>query len=132
MKNQSSKTNPSKSKSGFTLVEVMLVVVIIGIIVGLAVPKITGNLGKAQHVAARATLKSIEGAIGSYEMDNLRLPDSLDDLIKQKNGNGPYLTASKLIDPWSHKYKYSKPGSHNLGYDISTTSPDGDEFNNWD
>jgi len=119
-------------KNGFTLIEIMLVIVIIGIIAGIAVPKLTGNLGKATNIAARASLKAIETAIGSYEMDNLRLPDSLDDLTKQQNGNGPYLKPSELTDPWSQKYQYSKGGSHGMGFDLSTTSPDGDSFNNWD
>jgi len=121
-----------KPKDGFTLIEIMLVIVIIGIIIGIAVPKITGKVGQATEIAARASLKSIETAINSYEMDNLRLPDSLDDLIKQQNGNGPYLKQSDLIDPWSQKYHYSKGGSHGMGFDLSTTSPDGDSFNNWD
>lgn len=124
--------NNRKSREAFTLIEVMLVIVIIGIIVGIAAPKISGKLGKAQNVAARASLRSVEAAIQSYEMDNLRLPDSLDDLTKQKNGNGPYLKPSELMDPWSQKYKYSKGGSHGMGFDLSTTSPDGDQFNNWD
>lgn len=121
-----------KNRSGFTLIEIMLVIVIIGIIVGIAAPKISGKLGKSQAVAARASLKSLETAIQSYEMDNLRLPDSLDDLTKQKDGNGPYLKPSELLDPWSQKYNYSKGGSHGFGFDLSTTSPDGEEFNNWD
>jgi len=120
------------SKEGFTLIEIMLVIVIIGIIVGIAAPKIGGKLGKAQNVAARASLKSIETAIGSYEMDNLRLPDSLEDLTRQQNGNGPYLKPSELTDPWSQKFQYSKGGGHGMGFDLSTTSPHGDKFNNWE
>jgi general secretion pathway protein G len=121
-----------KNRGGFTLIEIMLVIVIIGIIVGIAAPKIGGKLGKAQNVAARASLKAVETAIQSYEMDNLRLPDSLDDLTKQKDGNGPYLKPSELMDPWSQKFQYSKGGSHGMGFDLSTTSPDGEQFNNWD
>lgn len=121
-----------KLKEAFTLIEIMLVIVIIGIIVGIAAPKIGGKLGKAQNIAARASLKSIETAIGNYEMDNLRLPDSLVDLTKQKDGNGPYMKPSELTDPWSQTYKYSKGGSHGMGFDLSTKSPEGDEFNNWD
>jgi general secretion pathway protein G len=117
---------------GFTLIEIMLVIVIIGIIAGIAVPKITGKLGDATKIAARASLKSIGTAVESYQMDNLRLPDSLDDLTKQQNGHGPYLKPSELMDPWSQKYQYTKGGSHGFGYDLSTTSPDGDNFNNWD
>lgn len=132
MKNHKSAIKNHKSKGGFTLIEIMLVIVIIGIIVGIAAPKISGKLGKAQNVAARASLKAIETAIGNYELDNLRLPDSLEDLTKQQNGNGPYLKPSELLDPWSQKYNYSKGGSHGMGFDLSTTSPEGDEFNNWD
>src|SRR6056297_1365084 len=109
-----------KSRGGFTLIEIMLVIVIIGIIVGIAAPKIGGKLGKAQNVAARASLKAVENAVQSYQMDNLRLPDSLDDLTKQKNGNGPYLKPSELQDPWSQKFKYTKGGSHGMGFDLST------------
>jgi general secretion pathway protein G len=121
-----------KNRGGFTLIEIMLVIVIIGIIVGIAAPKIGGKLGKAQNVAARASLKAVENAVQSYQMDNLRLPDSLDDLTKQKDGNGPYLKPSELMDPWSQKFQYSKGGSHGMGFDLSTTSPDGEEFNNWE
>jgi len=121
-----------KSRGGFTLIEIMLVIVIIGIIVGIAAPKIGGKLGKAQNVAAPASLKAVENAVQSYQMDNLRLPDSLDDLTKQKNGNGPYLKPSELQDPWSQKFKYTKGGSHGMGFDLSTTSPEGEDFNNWE
>jgi len=117
---------------GFTLIEVMLVVVIISILLGIAVKNTSGNLTKANNVAARASLKSIETAVQSYEMDNMRLPESLDDLTRQQDGNGPYLRPSELIDPWSQKYQYSKGGSHGRGFDLSTTSPDGDSFNNWE
>ena len=122
-----------RTKEAFTLIEVMLVVVIIGIIIGIAVPKISGRLGQATDVAARASLKAVEAAVQSYEMDHLRLPSSLDDLTKQKDGNGPYLKPSELMDPWSQKFKYSKGGSHGMGFDLSTSNPDtGEEFNNWD
>lgn len=117
---------------GFTLIEILLVVVIIGIIVGIAVPRMSGKIGMSLDVAARASLKSIETAIQNYEMEHLRLPDSLDDLTVTKDGKGPYLKPSELNDPWGQKFQYSKPGSHNRGYDLHTKSPDGAEFNNWD
>lgn len=126
------KKENQKRRGGFTLIEILLVVVIIGIIVGIAVPRLSGRIGMSLDVAARASLKSIETAVQSYEMDHLRLPDSLDDLTKQKDGKGPYLKASELNDPWDQKFQYSKPGSHGRGFDLSTTSPEGAEFNNWD
>ena len=119
-------------KNGFTLIEIMLVIVIIGIIVGIAVPKITGKVGKANDVAAKASLKAIEAAVQSYEMDNLQLPSSLSDLTVQKNNNGPYLKPSELNDPWGQPFVFAKPGSHSVGFDLSCKSPDGKEFNNWE
>ena len=121
----------SKSKNGFTLIEIMLVIVIIGIIAGIAIPKLTGSVGKASNTAARMSLKGIESAVQAYEMDNLRLPDSLDDLTKTKDGNGPYLKPSELIDPWSNKFQYTKGGSHGMGFDLWTEN-EGVQFNNWD
>lgn len=132
MKNRQSSIVRRQLKRGFTLIEILLVVVIIGIIVGIAVPKMSGKIGMSLDVAARASLKSVETAIQNYEMENLRLPDSIDDLTKVNNGKGPYLKPSELEDPWGQKYQYSKPGSHNRGYDLSTTSPEGKQFNNWD
>ena len=132
MRNLKSKILNRQSRGGFTLIEIMLVIVIIGIIVGIAVPKITGKVGKANDVAAKASLKAIEAAVQSYEMDNLRLPDSLNDLTVQKNNNGPYLKLSELKDPWGQPFVFAKPGSHGIGFDLSCKSPEGKEFNNWE
>jgi general secretion pathway protein G len=132
MRNLKSAILNRPSTDGFTLIEIMLVIVIIGIIVGIAVPRMTGNLGKANNIAAKAGIKSIGAAIQSYEMDNLVLPDSLNDLTVQKNNNGPYLKPSELLDPWKQPFIYAKPGSHGIGFDLSCKSPDGTEFNNWE
>jgi general secretion pathway protein G len=121
-----------RATSGFTLIEIMLVIVIIGIIVGIAAPKIGGKLNKANDIAARASLKTIEAAVQSYEMEHLRLPDSLTDLTTTKDGKGPFLKPSELNDPWNQPFVYAKPGSHGIGFDLSTRSPDGKEFNNWE
>ncbi|MFA7257658.1 MAG: type II secretion system protein GspG [Kiritimatiellales bacterium] len=132
MRNLKSKIINRQSRSGFTLIEIMLVIVIIGIIVGIAVPKITGKVGKANNVAAQASLKALEAAIQSYEMDNLVLPSGLSDLTVQKNNNGPYVKPSELNDPWGNPFVYAKPGSHGIGFDLSCKSPEGKEFNNWE
>ena len=121
-----------KSKGGFTLIEVLLVVVIIGILAGILVPKISGKLGKAQSSAAPAMISRIESALAEYEMEFFSLPSTLDELTRMKDGKGPFLKASELNDPWGNKFQYAKPGSHNRGYDIWATSPDGKEFNSWD
>jgi general secretion pathway protein G len=122
-----------ESKNGFTLIEIMLVIVIIGIIVGIAVPKISGKLGMATDTAAKASISAVSGAVNQYEMEHLRLPDSLTDLTVQKDGKGPYLKPSELLDPWKNPFVYAKPGSHGFGFDLSCKNPEsGKEFNNWE
>jgi general secretion pathway protein G len=125
----------------FTLTELMLVVVIIGILAALVIPKIAGNSERARVTAATADINGgIKSALGQYEIDNGFYPKSLQDLLTQpsnaKNWHGPYL--DKLpVDPWSNPYVYYFPGKHNqTGYDLLSVGPDGkegtdDDIVNW-
>jgi uncharacterized membrane protein YhaH (DUF805 family)/type II secretory pathway pseudopilin PulG len=106
----------------------LITIIALGVIVGVTS---TNKLGSGNEVVAHAILKAIESAIQNYEMDNLRLPDSLNDLTTQKEGHGPYLKPSELTDPWGWPVIYAKPGSHGIGFDLSCKSPEGKEFNNW-
>ncbi len=123
------KTN---SRRGFTLTELMLVVVIIGILAALVIPKIAGNSERARQTAATVDINGgIKSALGQYEIDNGFYPKSLQDLLVQpsnaKNWHGPYL--DKLpVDPWGNPYIYYFPGKHNqTGYDLLSVGPDGKE-----
>ncbi|MFA5689388.1 MAG: type II secretion system protein GspG [Kiritimatiellales bacterium] len=118
--------------SGFTLIEILLVVVIIGIIASIAIPNIAGKLDTALETKAAAGLKTVQNGINEYYMMNFKYPSSLDELTKSQDGKPAILTPSALNDPWGSKYQYSTPGSHNMGFDLSTKSPKGKEFNNWD
>ena len=131
----------TRNKRGFTLVEIMLVVVIIGILAALVIPKIAGNTERAKETTARADIGGgIKSALGLYEVDMGFYPKSLSDLVTQpgnaKGWHGPYL--DKLpVDPWGNPYIYYYPGKHNpSGYDLLSAGPDGkegteDDIGNW-
>jgi len=133
----------NKSKRGFTLTELMLVVVIIGILAALVIPKIAGNSDRARRTAAIADINGgIKSALGQYEVDNGSYPRSLQDLVvppaNAKNWHGPYFDSAKLpVDPWGNPYIYYYPGKHNpSGYDLLSAGPDGkegtdDDLGNW-
>ena len=135
--------NVAQRRQGFTLTEIMLVVVIIGILAALVIPKIAGSSERARVTAAQADIKGgIKSAIGQYEVDNGFYPKSLQELIVQpsnaKNWHGPYFDPPKLpVDPWGNPYIYYYPGKHNAtSYDLLSTGPDGrevtdDDIGNW-
>jgi general secretion pathway protein G len=124
----------TKSRRGFTLTELMLVVVIIGILAALVIPKIAGNSERARVTAATTDINGgIKSALGQYEIDNGFFPKSLQDLIVQpgnaKNWHGPYFDPPRLpVDPWNNPYVYYFPGKHNQNsYDLLSVGPDGKE-----
>ncbi len=124
----------NKSQRAFTLVEMMLVVVIIGILAALVIPKIAGQGERARVTAATADINGgIKSALGQYEVDNGFYPKSLQDLIvapgNEKNWHGPYFDPPKLpIDPWGNPYIYYYPGKHNQSsYDLLSAGPDAKE-----
>ena len=126
---------------GFTLVEIMLVVAILGILAALVIPKLAGKSEEARHTTAVADIKGgIKTALDEFEVDNGFYPSSLQDLLTQprntKNWHGPYLDQLP-VDPWQNPYQYAYPGKHNpTGYDLWSMGPDGksgdqDDIGNW-
>jgi general secretion pathway protein G len=130
----------SKIVNGFTLVEMLLVITIIGILAALVIPKMVGRSEQARQAAAHADISSIKTALDAFEVDNGFYPKSLQDLIQQpsnaKNWHGPYLD-NLPVDPWGYPYIYTYPGRHNPnGFDLYSVGPDGkagtdDDIGNW-
>ncbi len=135
-------------RRGFTLVEILLVVMIIGVIAAMVVPNIAGRGEQARHSAARVDIEAnLMAALDLYELDNGRYPTTeqgLAALIRApevpplvNNWRGPYLK-KKVIphDPWGNAYGYRYPGTQNAeGYDLFSLGPDGiesdDDVTNW-
>lgn len=135
---------PQRSRAGFTLMEVLLVLVILVILGSIVVPLYTGIQGSAETKAARTQVDLLEHTIDMYKLNAKKLPSSLDDLIqrpsdlKEDRWAGPYIKDNKeLVDPWDNPYKYTPNGKHNSGsYDVWSTGPDGqdgndDDIGNW-
>jgi general secretion pathway protein G len=129
---------------GFTLIELMLVVIIIGALVAMVMPRLTGRSEQARSSAAMADVRAnMATALKLYELDNGNFPtteEGLNALFSNpgsvKNWNGPYLER-KPIDPWGREYKYKCPGDHRRSdYDLYSLGKDGmesdDDVTNWD
>lgn len=130
----------NRRKAGFTLIEVLLVVVIIGILVGIAIPRLGGRVRQAQVAAAEADVNNIGMALRLYEVDNGTYPPNLQALINKPgnapNWRGPYLEKGLPKDPWGNDYIYQFPGTRNPhSYDLKSYGPDGvesaDDIGNW-
>jgi general secretion pathway protein G len=121
------------SLGGFTLVELMLVLVILGILAGLVLPKFAGRSEQARVTATITQIATFNTALGAYEVDTGSYPSSqagLRALVSQPadvtGWRGPYLESDIPLDPWQHPYVYEYPGKLNpSGYDVISMGPDG-------
>ncbi|MCX6995939.1 MAG: type II secretion system major pseudopilin GspG [Kiritimatiellaeota bacterium] len=127
------KTMAQAARAGFTLIEIMLVVVIIGLLAGIVSVSIPKHLEKARHNKARADIDGLGVAINSYYMDTGKYPPNLDSLVQ---GDEPYLDKGIPKDPWGNDYQYTYPSAHKpFKYDIKSLGFDGvesdDDIANW-
>ena len=106
-----------KASQAFTLIELMLVVIIIGILASIIVPKFAGRSEDAKIAAAKASLKSIALALDMYELDNQRYPKDLSEL------SAKYMKKFENKDPWGSAYEY-KPSSDCKEYTLKSLGSD--------
>ena len=133
--------------SGFTLIELMLVIIILGVLGAVVFPRFVGRAKEAKIAAANTDINSsLAVALDLYEMDNGFYPATDQGLnaLKEEptssptpqNWKGPYIKKSPL-DPWGNPYIYVSPGIHNSDYDLYSLGPDGaegggDDIVNWE
>lgn len=102
------------AQAGFTLMEIIVVVILIGGIVAFAASRILGNADRAKVNLARAQVQTVAEKIQQFEMDTGRLPNTLDELVSAPGDAGgwlgPYAKAAELKDPWNQQYEYRVPG----------------------
>jgi general secretion pathway protein G len=123
-----------QAELGFTLVEMLVVITIIGLIMGLVGPRVLNYLSESKVKAAKIQMQSFASALDLFNLDAGRYPSSAEGLaalVRPTPGvaawNGPYLKGGAVPnDPWSHPYIYRAPGEHGA-YDIISLGSDGQE-----
>jgi len=134
-----------KQNQGFTLIEIMLVVVIIGALAAMVVPRLSGRSEQAKKAIAKADIATnLATALKLYELDNGNFPTTsqgLDALMSKpssppvpQNWNGPYIE-KEAVDPWGAEYVYESPGRQRPDYDLyskgKNPNDEEDDIVNW-
>ncbi len=141
-----------KNNSGFTLIEVMVVIIILGILATFIVPKIMDRPNEARVIKAKNDIRAIESALRLYKLDNwyyptteqglmalIKKPD-IDPIPKHYRDGGYLEYDSTPLDPWENAFIYRSPGANDREYEIISFGSDGMEggegfnadINNWD
>jgi general secretion pathway protein G len=125
-----------RSARGFTLIEIMVVVVIIGLLAAVILPNIFSNLSKAQITKAKSDIQAIEGGLTMFKLDNYKYPSTdlgLSALVQRPNDptirnwrEGGYLKRVSN-DPWGNPYQYVFPGTRGQEFDLYSFGADGQE-----
>jgi len=122
-----------KRNRGFTLIEIMVVLVIIGLLAALVVPSIMDRPDEARRIKAMQDIRAIESALKLYRLDHYRYPSTAQGLKalrekpdNSKNWKGPYVENLPL-DPWEEPYRYRNPGRDGRAIDVYTLGADNAE-----
>jgi len=125
--------------AGFTLIELMVVIVILGLLAAIVVPNVVGRTDQARYTAAEAQIEVLKNALKLYKLDNGLYPTTeqgLESLVRKPGAGttarnwreGGYLDKQDLpIDPWGNQYIYISPGQNNPDFDLKSFGADGIE-----
>lgn len=119
------------SIEGFTLLELLVVIVIIGLLAGYVAPRYFSQVGKSEVQVAKAQIESLDKALDLYRLDNRRYPSTEQGLralvekpASEANWKGPYLKKEIPVDPWGKAYVYRQPGAR-YDFDLISYGRDG-------
>lgn len=121
---------------GFTLLEILVVIIVLGLLAGLVAPRIIGRVSEARTAAAKSQIELLGVALDNYHLDNGAYPTTAQGLAAlqakpttepvPRNWRGPYLRKAVPLDPWDRPYAYRSPGEQNpTGFDLLTYGRDG-------
>lgn len=124
--------------SGFTLIEVLVVIVVIALLASLVAPNVFRHLGSAKDATARSQIQMLGAALDAYRLDNGRYPTTEQGLEalsrapglepRPRNWRSPYLRGAVPLDPWGNAYVYRSPGTQTeFGFDLLSLGADGQE-----
>ena len=135
MRNRLGRRDAAGRRSGFTLIEILVVIVVIAILATLVAPNIFQNVGNAKQATARSQIEMLGAALDAYRLDNGSYPTTQQGLAAlwekptidpPPNWRSPYLRKAVPLDPWNRPYVYVFPGEQNPnGYDLISYGFDG-------
>lgn len=127
----------TRSNAGFTLIELMVVIIILGLLAAIVMPRIVGETDKARYGAAQAQMRILEDALKRYKLDNGVFPTTeqgLEALVRKPSvgiiprnwPEGGYLDKQEVpLDPWGNRYVYISPGQFSPDFDLKSFGADG-------
>jgi general secretion pathway protein G len=121
------KRSKQNNKRGFTLIEILIVVMIIGLIASLIAPNLLGRFEKSKEEITKAQVEMLSSGVQSFILDVGKCPATLSELINstEPKWRGPYLSKKELpVDPWGKDYQYKCPGEHGT-FDLYSLGPNG-------
>jgi general secretion pathway protein G len=131
VRNKVEEVMKNRKEAGFSLIELLIVMVILGLLAGLVAPKMFGKTEKAKQKAAQAQIAYFESALDTYRLDVGKFPSVEQGLRalrvnpdESEKWEGPYLPKEIPLDPWGNPYVYKYPGEHGY-YDLISYGADG-------